>query len=94
MQTAIHEKTMEVRDQVGAEVNRMKQAVVDDVEDRLAEAKRALKHGRRMAGDLVDDAEYQIKRRPFSALGVTFGIGMGLGAAIGVLLARHNRCGR
>jgi ElaB/YqjD/DUF883 family membrane-anchored ribosome-binding protein len=43
---------------------------------------------------LVDDAEYRVKQHPFSALGVSFGIGLGLGAAIGVLLARNGRCGR
>ncbi len=53
-----------------------------------------VKQGRRSAEDLVDDAEYRVKQHPFSALGVSFGIGMGLGAAIGVLLARNGRNGR
>lgn len=94
MQTEILEKTIEVRDQLGAEVKRVKEAVVDAVEDKLVAAKRAVKHGRRAAEDLVDDAEYQVKQRPFSALGVSFGIGLGLGAAIGVLLARNGHRGR
>ncbi len=94
MQTEILEKTIEVRDQLGAEVKRVKEAVVDAVEDKLVAAKRAVKQGRRAAEDLVDDAEYQVKQRPFSALGVSFGIGLGLGAAIGVLLARNGHCGR
>jgi ElaB/YqjD/DUF883 family membrane-anchored ribosome-binding protein len=93
MQTEILEKTIEVRDQLGAEVKRVKEAVADAVEDRLVTARRAVKHGRRVAEDLVDDTEYQIKQRPFSALGITFGIGLGLGAAIGALLARNGRCG-
>jgi ElaB/YqjD/DUF883 family membrane-anchored ribosome-binding protein len=94
MQTEILERTIEVRDQLGAEVKRVKEAVTDAVEDGLCAARRAVKHGRHAAEDLVDDAEYRIKQRPFSALGVSFGIGMGLGAAIGVLLARNGRCGR
>jgi ElaB/YqjD/DUF883 family membrane-anchored ribosome-binding protein len=93
MQTEIREKTIEVRDQLGAEVKRVKEAVVDAVDNGIVAAKRAVKQGRRAAEDLVDDAEYRIKQRPFSALGVSLGIGMGLGAAIGVLLARNGRNG-
>jgi ElaB/YqjD/DUF883 family membrane-anchored ribosome-binding protein len=91
MQTEILEKTIEVRDQLGAEVKRVKEAVADAVEDGLGAARRAVKQGRRAAEDLVDDAECRVRRHPFSALGVTFGIGVGLGAAIGVLLSRNGR---
>jgi ElaB/YqjD/DUF883 family membrane-anchored ribosome-binding protein len=93
MQPEIIEKTIEVRDQVGAEVKRVKEAVADAVEDGLGAARRAVKQGRRVAEDLVDDTECRVKQHPFNALGVSFGIGLGLGAAIGVLLAR-NGCGR
>jgi ElaB/YqjD/DUF883 family membrane-anchored ribosome-binding protein len=91
MQTEILEKTIEVRDQLGAEVKRVKEAVADAVEDGIGAARRAIKQGRRAAEDMVDDAEYRVKQRPFSALGVSFGIGLGLGAVIGVLLARNGR---
>jgi ElaB/YqjD/DUF883 family membrane-anchored ribosome-binding protein len=94
MQTEIREKTIEVRDQLEAEVKRVKEAVAGAVDNSIVAAKRAVKQGRRAAEDLVDDAEYQIKQRPFSSLGVSFGIGMGLGAAIGVLLARNGRNGK
>jgi ElaB/YqjD/DUF883 family membrane-anchored ribosome-binding protein len=94
MQPEILEKTMEVRDQLGAEVKRVKEAVADAVDSGVVAARRAVKQGRRAAEDLVDDTEYQVKQHPLSALGVTFGIGMGLGAAIGVLLARNGRGGR
>jgi ElaB/YqjD/DUF883 family membrane-anchored ribosome-binding protein len=93
MQTEMLEKTMEVRDQLGAEVKRVKAAAVDAVDNGIAAARRAVKQGRRAAEDLVDDAEYRVKQHPFSALGVSFGIGLGLGALIGVLLARNGRCG-
>lgn len=93
MQTEIREKTIEVRDQIGAEVKRVKEVVADTVDNGIVAAKRAVKQGRRAAEDLVDDAEYRIKQRPFSTLGVTLGIGVGLGAAIGVLLARNGRNG-
>jgi ElaB/YqjD/DUF883 family membrane-anchored ribosome-binding protein len=94
MQTEIREKTVEVRDQLEAEVKRVKKAVTDAVDNGVVAAKRAVKQGRRAAEDMVDDAEYRIKQRPFSALGVTFGVGMGLGAVIGVLLARNGHNGK
>ena len=93
MQTEILEKTIEVRDQLGAEVKRVKEAVVGAVDNGIVAAKRVVKQGRRAAEDLVDDAEYRIKQRPFSTLGVTLGVGMGLGAAIGFLLTRNGRNG-
>ena len=91
MQAEILEKTIEVRDQLGAEVKRVKEVVVDAVDNGIVAAKRAVKQGRRAAEDLVDDAEYRVKQHPLSALGVSFGIGIGLGAAVGVLLARNGR---
>ena len=94
MQTDILEKTIEVRDQLGAEVKRVKEAIADVVDDGVVAARRAVKQSRRAAKDLVDDAECRVKQHPLSALGVSFGIGMGLGAAIGVLLARNSLCGR
>jgi ElaB/YqjD/DUF883 family membrane-anchored ribosome-binding protein len=94
MQTEIIEKTIEVRDHLEAEVKRVKEAVAGAVDHGIVAAKRAVKQSRRAAEDLVDDAEYQIKQRPFSAVGVSFGVGIGLGAAIGVLLARNGRNGK
>jgi len=80
--------------QLGVEVGRVKEAVADTVEDGISAAKRAVRQGRRAAEDLVDDAEYQVKQRPLSAVGVFFGIGLGLGALIGVLLARNRHRGK
>lgn len=80
--------------QLGAELGRMKGVVADTFEDGINAAKSAVKKGRRVAEDLVDDAEYQVKRHPMNALGVTFGIGLGLGAVIGFLLTRNGNCGK
>jgi ElaB/YqjD/DUF883 family membrane-anchored ribosome-binding protein len=91
MQPKILEKTIEVSDQLGAEVNRVKEALADAIDNGAVAARRAVKQGRRVAEDLVDDAECRVKQHPFSALGVLFGIGLGLGATIGVLLARNGR---
>ncbi|HEY6402406.1 MAG TPA: hypothetical protein VI479_13410 [Blastocatellia bacterium] len=94
MRPEIIEKTIAARDQLGTEVKRVKETVAAAVENGVCEAKRVVKQGRRAAEDLVDDAEYRIKHRPFSALGVSFGIGMGLGVAIGALMVRGARCGK
>lgn len=75
--------------QLGAEVRRVKESVVDVVDDRINTAKRVVKKSRRAAKDLVHDAEYQIKHHPKKALGVSIGVGLGLGAVIGVLLSRN-----
>ena len=75
--------------QMGAGVGRVKEVAAEVVEDGINTAKRAVKQGRRAAEDWVDDAEYQVKKHPLSAVGVSFGIGMGLGAVIGMLLARN-----
>jgi ElaB/YqjD/DUF883 family membrane-anchored ribosome-binding protein len=80
--------------QMRAGSGRMKEAVVDAVEDGVSAAKRAVKQGRRAADDLVDDAEYQVKQHPLSAVGVSFGIGLGLGAVIGMVLARNGHRGK
>ena len=74
--------------QVEAGIGRVKEAVADGVENGIKTAKRAVRQGGRRAEDLVDDAEYQVKQHPLSAVGISFGIGLGLGSVIGLLLAR------
>ncbi len=78
--------------QLGAGVERVKDAVADALDDRINATKRAVKQGRRAVEDLVDDGAYQVKRHPVGALGISFAIGLGLGAVIGTLLA-HDRNG-
>lgn len=73
---------------LGAEVGRVKEAVVDVVDDGINAAKRAVKLGRRAAEDLVDDAGYHVKQHPLRTLGISFSIGLGLGALIGFLMTR------
>jgi ElaB/YqjD/DUF883 family membrane-anchored ribosome-binding protein len=79
--------------QLAAGIGSVKEAVADAVEERIDTAKRAAKQGRRAAEDLVDEAERQVKQHPLSTLGVFFGIGLGLGAVIGILLARNGHSG-
>jgi ElaB/YqjD/DUF883 family membrane-anchored ribosome-binding protein len=67
----------------------VKKAAADAVENGVRAAERAVKQGRRAAEDLVDDAEHQVKRHPLGALGASFGVGLGLGAMLGILLTRN-----
>ena len=74
--------------QLAAGVGRVKEAVTDAVEDGIATTKRSLKQGRQAAEELVYEAEHHIKRRPVRAVGMSFCVGLGLGAAFGFLLSR------
>jgi ElaB/YqjD/DUF883 family membrane-anchored ribosome-binding protein len=78
--------------QLGAGVERVKDAIVDALDDRINATKRTVKQGRRALEDVVDDGTYQVKRHPVGALGISFAIGLGLGAVIGTLLG-HDRSG-
>jgi ElaB/YqjD/DUF883 family membrane-anchored ribosome-binding protein len=93
MKAEVLEKVTDVRAaaaQLGAEAGRVKEVVADAVEDGINAAKRAVKQGRRAAEGFIDDAEHQVRRNPLSAIGVSFGIGLGLGIVIGALTARNS----
>jgi ElaB/YqjD/DUF883 family membrane-anchored ribosome-binding protein len=92
MKAEVLEKAIEVGAAVAkmpAGAGSLKEAVADAVENGISTAKRAVKQGRRAAEDLVDDAEHKLKQHPLSAVGLSFGIGLGVGAAVGLLLARN-----
>ena len=55
------------------------------VEDGLYKARRAVKTARCDLQDARDQAEYRIKQRPFRAVGVAFGAGLGVAAAAGLV---------
>jgi ElaB/YqjD/DUF883 family membrane-anchored ribosome-binding protein len=80
--------------QLGAEVGHKKEAVADAVEDGINAAKRAINRSRRATEDLLDEAQYRVKRHPLNALGISFGVGLGLGALIGILVARNGHRGK
>jgi ElaB/YqjD/DUF883 family membrane-anchored ribosome-binding protein len=80
--------------QLEAGVGRVKHTVEDAVQDGFKAASRAVKRGRRAAEGAIDDAEYQVKQHPLSTVGISFGIGLGLGAVTGMLLARNRSPGR
>jgi ElaB/YqjD/DUF883 family membrane-anchored ribosome-binding protein len=73
------------------EVEHLKETVDEAIENGLAKTKRAIKHGRRNADELIEVASDNVKEHPMRAVGVTFGIGLGLGTIIGLLAARNGR---
>jgi len=80
--------------QAGVGVHRMKEAVTEALEDGINSAKRASRRGRRAVEDLVDDARYELKQRPFGTAGISFAVGTALGTVAGILLTRNGRCSR
>lgn len=80
--------------QAGVRATKMKDAVQETVtnavEDGVATARRVVKRSRHAAEEMIDDAEHQVRQHPFRVVGITLGIGIGLGALIGVLATRQN----
>ena len=78
-----------VRLREGAE--ELKERVNEVFEDALTDAKRMAKKGRYAAEDLIDDAEYKIKKAPFRSVSLTFAAGMGVGLFAGLFVSRLAR---
>ena len=74
------------------EAGQIKEKVLDVFEEGLNSARitveRASKRGCAVTEDLLDDAARQVKRHPLQSVGVTLGIGLAAGVAIGWLAAR------
>jgi ElaB/YqjD/DUF883 family membrane-anchored ribosome-binding protein len=70
----------------GYEVERLKARASHAVEDGTVAAKRMIKRGRYAAEDLREETAHRIKRDPFRAVLVTFGVGVGVGIAFGSLV--------
>lgn len=73
--------------QVGTRIEELKDNASRIVEDGINDAKRIVKRGRHAAEDIIEDTAHMIKHDPFGSVGVTFGVGFGLGAIVGLLIA-------
>ncbi len=80
----VAEQTARMRE--GAED--LKDRVGERFEDAVADAKRMAKKARYAAEDLIDDAEYKIKKAPFRSVWMTFAAGMSIGLVAGVFVSR------
>lgn len=72
-------------------VDRLKERATLAIEDGVVDAKRMVKRGVYAAEDLVEDTAHRIKKDPFASVGITFGVGMGLGVFVGWLIARKTK---
>ena len=68
-----------------------KKAMVRAVEDYVGAARRAAKHGRFAAEDLIDEATYRIKQRPLQTVALSFGLAFGAGALFGWVASRTRK---
>lgn len=75
---------------IAVKVETLKEKASHLYEDKLVDAKRMAKKGRHAAEDLVDDTAYRIKKQPLRSVGITFGLGLGLGIVAGWLLGRNS----
>jgi ElaB/YqjD/DUF883 family membrane-anchored ribosome-binding protein len=77
-------------DDAVSEVARIKTMVTDAVEEGVKSAMKAIKQGRYAAEDMIGDARYTVKRRPFQALGLVFGAGVLIGGFVAWLASRRD----
>lgn len=77
--------------QTGLKVERLKERASHAIEDGMTDARRMAKRGLYAAEDVVDDTAHLIKKDPWLSVGVTFGVGLGLGATIGWLVGHKTR---
>lgn len=81
-------KIVEQKDRVLDGAADLKDRVGEAFDDAMSNAKRFAKKGRYAAADLIDDAEYTIKKAPFRSVWMTFAAGMGVGLVTGIVVSR------
>lgn len=81
-------------DRLRRRVGHMTDAVVDQVEDSLRTSRRAVRRGARKAEDMVYGTAGEIRRRPFSSVGVAFLAGATLASSITWIALRPGRRSR
>jgi ElaB/YqjD/DUF883 family membrane-anchored ribosome-binding protein len=72
------------------EASRIGNKVTGAVKDSVRAANQQIQRGRHAAGEMLDDAKYKIKRRPFAAVAVVFAAGF-LSGGIVACAARRRR---
>ncbi len=75
------------------EVEKLKTKVTHAAQDGVAEAKILLKKGEYAAEDLIEDTAHMIKHDPFRSVGISLGVGFGLGILAGWLLTHETKKG-
>jgi ElaB/YqjD/DUF883 family membrane-anchored ribosome-binding protein len=89
MRQSVLERTGDYIAESAERASRATSAVVDAVDDGVGMAKRAVKHGRDAAEDILDGAARRIQRHPVKTAVATFAVALGAGVLIGSLLRRR-----
>jgi ElaB/YqjD/DUF883 family membrane-anchored ribosome-binding protein len=77
--------------QVGLKVEKLKKTAANAIDDGMVDARRMVKRGVYAAEDFVDDTAHRIKKDPLRSVGITFGVGLGLGVVVGWLVGHRNK---
>jgi len=64
---------------LGREATRLRGVVTEAVDDSIVQARRAARHGRSAAEDLIDETSHQIKRHPIRSVLCSLAVGAILG---------------
>ena len=85
---AVLEKPARAED-VRREVSKIRSIVTEAVEDGVRSARQAIKHGRYVADDVIEDAQQTIKQRPLQTVGAVFAVGVMAGVSLAWIGFRH-----
>ena len=72
---------------LGREASRLRGVVTDVVDDSVVNARRAVRHGRNSAEEMIDEVSHQIKRHPLRSMLCSLAVG----ALAGWLVFRISR---
>jgi ElaB/YqjD/DUF883 family membrane-anchored ribosome-binding protein len=67
------------------EARMAKSLATDAIEDRVYQARRAVKTAKRDIADARDEAVYRIKKQPLQAVGLAFAAGVATGVAVSAI---------
>ncbi len=70
-------------------VSKIKTLVNDAVEDSVHSVSHAIKRGRHVAEDLIEEAQHTVKQKPFQTVGVAFAAGIFTGGIVAWLAFRR-----
>jgi ElaB/YqjD/DUF883 family membrane-anchored ribosome-binding protein len=85
---AVLEKPARAED-VRREASKIRSIVTETMEDGVRSARQAIKPGRYVAEDVVEDAQQTIKHRPLQAVGAVLAVGVMAGASLAWIGFRH-----
>lgn len=65
--------------------------VKTSLEDGMRGARRAVRHGRYVAEELMEDAIHSMRRHPVQTAAISFGLGFAAGISLGFMICRAKR---